>query len=84
MCHLEDVGELALAVRDVPGASPTEGDDALLQVTKRLVDVHTFLLYRLVGHRSPFQSLLRHPPPPKATDKRMVSSVCPPAVGLVV
>lgn len=56
--HLEDVGQLALAVGNVSGVPPAEGYDALLQVAERLVDVHAFLLDGFVGDSAPFQPLL--------------------------
>lgn len=55
---LEYAGKFTLAVGHVTGVLPTQSNHALLQVAQGLVDIHTLLLYRLVGHGSPFQSLL--------------------------
>lgn len=59
--YLQDVRELALAIGYMSGTFPTQGYDTLLQVTERLVDVHTFFLYSLVRDSASFKSFLGEP-----------------------
>lgn len=61
--YLKDVGKLALSIRDVPSVPSAEGNDALLEIAERLVDVHALLLNSLVGNGAPFQPLLRQQTP---------------------